>query len=393
MAEGDSRVGVFVCTCGGSVGLTMAVRDVERRARDLPGVAYVETMEYACHAESRKRISQMIDEQKLGRLVVAACSPLLYLREFQETAAEGGVPVCMIEQVNIREQCAWVHSRAPKEATEKAQRMVAMGVAKVLNATPGEIGTSASVKPEACSGCGVCEATCRVSAIKMVPDPQRPGKRVAVVQPKVCEGCGACVAACPSAAMDQACFSNTEIAAQIDAATPPVTREEEGFPNVVVFTCHWCSYAAADLAGIKRLQLPNGFESVRTMCSARIDPEWVMRALSRGADGVLILAGKPGRCHYEVGSIRTNRRMALLKSVIKQLGFDEGRFGTEFVDSDEAEEYQRKIEEFVARIKEIGPNPLRIPEPTRTTVDYQFQGVPKSASEYLKGETFTKDSG
>ncbi|MDD1771000.1 MAG: hydrogenase iron-sulfur subunit, partial [Methanomassiliicoccales archaeon] len=246
-------------------------------------------------------------------------------------------------------------------------------------------------RPEACSGCGVCEATCRVSAIKMIADPLRPGKRVAMVQPKICEGCGACVAACPSAAMDQACFSNSEIAAQIDAATPPVTREEENFPNIVVFTCHWCSYAAADLAGIKRLQIPLGFESIRTMCSARVDPEWVMRALSRGADGVLILAGKPGRCHYEVGSIRTNRRMVLLKSVIRQLGFDEGRFSTVFVDSDEAGSYQRSSEEFVTSVKEIGPSPLRIPEPSRQTVDFQFAGVPKSAAGYVSSEIDTRN--
>ena len=383
-------MGVFVCTCGGSIGLTVNPKDVSRAAREMPEVAHVETMEYACHIESRKRISQVIKEQKLDRLVVAACSPHLYLREFQEAGAESGVQGCRVDLVNIREQCAWVHSRAPKEATEKAQRLVAMGVAKVSKATAEEVGAMSSVKPEACSGCGVCEATCRVSAIKMVADPQRPGKRVAVVQPKICEGCGACVAACPSAAMDQACFSNAEIAAQIDAATPPVSREEENFPNVVVFTCHWCSYAAADLAGIKRLQLPTGFQAIRTMCSARVDPEWVMRALSRGADGVLILAGKPGRCHYEVGSIRTNRRMVLLKSVIKQLGFDDGRFSTVFVDSDEAESYQRAIEEFVAEVKEIGPNPLRVPEPNRQTVDFQFQGVPGSASDYVSEEIVTR---
>ncbi|HXZ24183.1 MAG TPA: hydrogenase iron-sulfur subunit, partial [Methanomassiliicoccales archaeon] len=191
---------------------------------------------------------------------------------------------------------------------------------------------------------------------------------------------GACVAACPAAAMDQACFSNEEIGAMIDAATRPVASEEENFPNVLVFTCHWCSYAAGDLAGIKRLQLPDGFITIRTMCSARVDPEWVMRALSRGADGVLILAGKPGRCHYEVGSIRTNRRMTLLKSVITQLGFDESRFLTVYVDSDEAELYQKTISEFLTKIKEVGPNPLRIPEKQEfKTVDYQFAGVPESA--------------
>jgi coenzyme F420-reducing hydrogenase delta subunit/ferredoxin len=381
MTGGVSKVGVFLCNCGGNIGLTVDMREVSRAANDLDEVSYVETMEYACHAESRSRMALMARKKGLDRMVVAACSPHLYLREFQEAGADGGIPVCMIDLVNIREQCAWVHSKEQKEATEKAKRLVAMGVAKVVSATPAEVGTFSSVNTEACSGCGICEATCRVSAIKMVPDPERPGKRVAQVQQSTCEGCGACVAACPSAAMDQACFSNAEISAQIDAATPPVESEAEGFPNVLVFACHWCSYAAGDLAGVKRLQIQTGFESIRTMCSARVDPEWVMRALSRGADGVLILAGKPGRCHYEVGSVRTNRRMMLLKTVIRQLGFDEARFATVFVDSDQAEEYRRAIEEFMARIREAGPNPMRIPEPTRKTADYQF----RESSEDAKG--------
>ncbi len=374
------RMGVFVCSCGGSVGRTVSLNDLVEDARGLEGVAHVETVDYLCHKESRERIAKVIMQDKLDRAVIAACSPRLYLKEFQDAVANAGLAGCTLEMANIREQCAWVHSEEPSGATGKARDLVSMAAAKLMRVKTGEAGSIAMIKPELCSGCGVCEATCRVSAIKMVPDVGRPGKRVATVLPKVCEGCGACVAACPAAAMDQACFSNEEIAAQIDAATRPVTSEMENFPNVVVFTCHWCSYAAGDLAGFKRLQLPNGFRTIRTMCSARVDPEWVMRALSRGADGVLILAGKPGRCHYEVGSIRTNRRMTLLKSVIMQLGFDESRFRTVYVDSDEAELYQKTIAEFVAKIIETGPNPLRVPESQEfKTVDYQFAGVPESA--------------
>jgi hypothetical protein len=72
-----------------------------------------------------------------------------------------------------------------------------------------------------------------------------------------------------------------------------------GFPKVVVFSCHWCSYTAADTAGLKRMAMDPHFVVIRTMCSARVDPEWVLKALSKGADGVLVLAGHPGRCHIE----------------------------------------------------------------------------------------------
>jgi len=356
------------------------MKELEDHARALEGVVHVETVDYLCHPEARERMASVVRGDHLDRVVVAACSPRLYLKEFQDAVATVGLAGCMVEMANIREQCAWVHSEQPIGATRKAEDLVSMAAAKLARVKTGEGGSVSMVKPELCSGCGVCEATCRLSAIKMVPDVGRPGKRIATVLPKVCEGCGACVAACPAAAMDQACFSNEEIGAMIDAATMPVASEEENFPNVLVFTCHWCSYAAGDLAGIKRLQLPDGFRTIRTMCSARVDPEWVMRALSRGADGVLILAGKPGRCHYEVGSIRTNRRMTLLKSVITQLGFDESRFLTVYVDSDEAELYQKTISEFVTKINEVGPNPLRLPEKQEfKTVDYQFAGVPESA--------------
>jgi coenzyme F420-reducing hydrogenase delta subunit/ferredoxin len=370
-----NRTGVFLCTCHGAMALTMDITALQAKSKDLEGVVHVETAEFLCHRRSRDRISEVIRSERLDRIVIGACSPLLYLKEFEETAGKSGLLPSMVEMANLREQCSWIH-KDKKQASKKAEDLIAMAVAKLGRAKPSDEGTRVGVKDEVCSGCGVCQATCRVNAIKMLDIPGRPGHRLAAVNPSVCEGCGACVAACPSAAMDQARFSNAEVTAEIDSLTPPLGSEEEGFPNVVVFACHWCSYAAADLAGIKRLQISPEFRVIRTMCSARIDPEWVMKALSRGADGVLILAGKPGRCHYEVGSIRTNRRMSLLNAVIKQLGFDEHRFRTIFVDSDEPETFQRSVDDFIKLIKEIGPNPMRIPEPEEPqTVHLQFDSI------------------
>ena len=370
------RTGVFLCTCNGTVSITLDMKKLADDVRDIDGAQYVEVMDFLCHKGEREHISSKIKKERLDRVVIAACSPLLYLKEFEAAGVGAGLASNMVELTNIREQCSWIHSGDREEATRKALDLITMTAAKLSVAVPQEEGTRAIIKEEACSGCGVCQATCRVNAIKMVDIPEKPGHRVARVIPAVCEGCGACVAACPSAAMDQVRFSNLEISMEIDAMTPSVNSLRENFPNILVFTCHWCSYTAGDKAGLKRLQMPPHFRTIRTMCSSRVDPEWVMRALSRGVDGVLILAGKPGRCHYEVGSIRTNRRMALLKGVVQQLGFDDSRFKTIFVDSDEPELYQKLIEDFVIRIKAVGPNPMRIPEPLEPqTVPYQFQGV------------------
>lgn len=377
MSENDqsSRTGVFICTCGGTIPLTIDMGLLEAEAKGLGGVVHVSTVDFLCHPEERKQITEKIVTERLERIAVAACSPLLYGKEFREAAEQGKVKGCLMEMANIREQCAFIHGDR-EMATAKAATMISAAVAKLAATGPKESDNKAVAKPENCSGCGICLSTCRVSAVKLIDDPGRPGRKVAQVDPKMCEGCGACVAACPSAAMDQSCFSNLEVTAEIDALTPTRATEDEGFPNIVVFACNWCSYAAGDLAGLKRLQSQASFKVIRTMCSARVDPEWVMRALSRGADGVLILAGKPGRCHYEVGSIRTNRRMLLLKEVIHQLGFDQSRFRTAFVDSDQPELYQQEVEAFIERIKEIGPNPTRTPEPGERvySTDYQFGG-------------------
>ncbi|HXZ23471.1 MAG TPA: 4Fe-4S dicluster domain-containing protein, partial [Methanomassiliicoccales archaeon] len=201
------RTGVFICTCGGSIALTIEMKELEDYARALEGVVHVENVDYLCHPEARERIASVVRGDHLDRVVVAACSPRLYLKEFQDTVATVGLAGCMVEMANIREQCAWVHSEEPIGATRKAKDLVSMAAAKLARVKTGEGGSISMVKPELCSGCGVCEATCRLSAIKMVPDAGRPGKRIATVLPKVCEGCGACVAACPAAAMDQACFS------------------------------------------------------------------------------------------------------------------------------------------------------------------------------------------
>jgi heterodisulfide reductase subunit A-like polyferredoxin len=299
MSEKDpsSRTGVFLCSCGGTIPLTIDIGLLESEAKGMGGVVHTSTTDFLCHPDSRGQITKTVESEKLDRVVVAACSPLLYAKEFREAVEKGRVKGCLMEMANIREQCAFIHSDREK-ATAKAATLISMAVAKLGVTGQKESDNKAVVKPENCSGCGVCLSTCRVSAIKLIDDPGRPGRKVATVDSKMCEGCGACVAACPSAAMDQNCFSNQEVIAEIDALTPVRATEDEGFPNIVVFACNWCSYAAGDLAGIKRMQSQASFKVIRTMCSARVDPEWVMRALSRGADGVLILAGKPGRCHY-----------------------------------------------------------------------------------------------
>lgn len=130
-------------------------------------------------------------------------------------------------------------------------------------------------------------------------------------------------------------------------------------PKIVAFCCNWCSYAGADGAGVARLQMPPNFRIIRTMCSARVDPEFVLRSLSKGADGVIVLGCHPADCHYIGGNYRARRRIALLRLVLEQYGFDPKRLRLEWVSASEGEKFQKTLTEFVDTIKELGPTPLQ----------------------------------
>ncbi len=129
-------------------------------------------------------------------------------------------------------------------------------------------------------------------------------------------------------------------------------------PKIVSFCCNWCSYAGADGAGVARLQMPTNFRIIRTMCSARIDPEFVLRAFSKGADGVMILGCHPADCHYIGGNYRARRRISLLRIVLEQYGFDPRRLKLEWVSASESTKFQDTVTGFVNTIKELGPTPL-----------------------------------
>jgi F420-non-reducing hydrogenase iron-sulfur subunit len=133
---------------------------------------------------------------------------------------------------------------------------------------------------------------------------------------------------------------------------------KEPDPKILVFCCNWCSYAGADLAGVSRLQMPPYFRTIRVMCSARVDPEFVLRAFQKGVDGVLVAGCHPADCHYIGGNYRTRRRIALLKMLIQQFGYDTDRLRLEWVSAGEGEKFQKTIIDFTNTIKELGPSPM-----------------------------------
>ena len=130
-------------------------------------------------------------------------------------------------------------------------------------------------------------------------------------------------------------------------------------PTILAFCCNWCSYAGADLAGVSRLQMPPNVHVIRVMCSASVKPEYVLKAISQGMDGVLVLGCHIGDCHYMTGNHRTAKRMPLVQKILKETGIDERRVRLDWVSAAEGEKFQKVVTDFVKDIAQLGPNPMR----------------------------------
>jgi F420-non-reducing hydrogenase iron-sulfur subunit len=114
-------------------------------------------------------------------------------------------------------------------------------------------------------------------------------------------------------------------------------------PKIIAFCCNWCSYAAADLAGISRMQYPGSIRIIRVMCSGMVHPEMVLHALNKGADGVMIIGCHLGECHYIKGNEMALARAEVIADTLEDLGYESERFQLTWVSSAEPE---RLVEAF-----------------------------------------------
>jgi F420-non-reducing hydrogenase iron-sulfur subunit len=126
-------------------------------------------------------------------------------------------------------------------------------------------------------------------------------------------------------------------------------------PVIVGFLCNWCSYRAADLAGTSRMKMPANVRDIRIMCTGRLDPAFVLKALSEGADGVLIMGCHPGQCHYVEGNYKAMRRIALLKRTLRQFGLEDERVRLEWASAAEGPKFAATVAEMTETIRNLGP--------------------------------------
>ncbi|MGC9965677.1 MAG: hydrogenase iron-sulfur subunit [Syntrophobacteraceae bacterium] len=140
-------------------------------------------------------------------------------------------------------------------------------------------------------------------------------------------------------------------------------------PKILAFTCNWCAYAAADLAGTARVQYPANLRIIRVMCSGMVHPGLVIEAFECGADGVLLMGCHPGECHYQDGNEKAKARSVVIEEVLLLMGLDPGRFRLVWCASAEAERFAGIVRETWEALRAMGPS-----------------GYPKKASIYSKSE-------
>ena len=161
--------------------------------------------------------------------------------------------------------------------------------------------------------------------------------------------------------------------AEIGAVSPPAATWE---PRIVAFFCNWCTYTAADLAGVSRMKHAPNVRIIRVMCSGRVDPQFVLEAFAKGADGVLIGGCHIGDCHYVEGNYKAVRRVQMLRRILQGLGIEGDRFRLEWISASEGEKVKLVINDMVERIRALGPLglPQRFQEWDRELESLQAEG-------------------
>jgi F420-non-reducing hydrogenase iron-sulfur subunit len=126
-------------------------------------------------------------------------------------------------------------------------------------------------------------------------------------------------------------------------------------PVIIGFTCNWCSYRAADMAGMGRMKYPANIRLIRLMCSGRLDPTFVLKAFASGADGVLVTGCHPGDCHYIEQNYKALRRFILMQRTLEQMGIEPGRLKLIWASAAEGAKFTEEVIKIVEEVRLLGP--------------------------------------
>jgi F420-non-reducing hydrogenase iron-sulfur subunit len=150
-----------------------------------------------------------------------------------------------------------------------------------------------------------------------------------------------------------------EAAAEATDQAPKKPVDPDFEPEIIVFACHYCAYAAADLAGSMRLQYPTNIRMIKLPCTGKIEVIHLLKAIEAGADGVYAAGCLEGECHYLKGNLWARKRIDHVKTLLEELGIEPERVEMYNMSSAMGAKFAEVATEFTQRIKELGPNPVK----------------------------------
>jgi F420-non-reducing hydrogenase iron-sulfur subunit len=130
-------------------------------------------------------------------------------------------------------------------------------------------------------------------------------------------------------------------------------------PTIVAFCCHYCAYAAADLAGSSRLQYPPNVRIIRTPCTGRLEIDYFMKAFENGADGVLVAGCEEGSCHFKEGNLLAKRRVNYTRDILAEAGLEAERLRMVNVSAASAQKFAEIVRDMVETVRKLGPARLK----------------------------------
>jgi F420-non-reducing hydrogenase iron-sulfur subunit len=130
-------------------------------------------------------------------------------------------------------------------------------------------------------------------------------------------------------------------------------------PKILALCCHYCAYAAGDLAGTMRAQYPPNVRVLRLPCTGKVDISYIMGAFEKGVDGVMVAGCLEGGCHFQEGNLRARKRVGLLRELMAEAGLESDRLEMFNLSSAEGQRFADIVQLMTDRIKGLGPGPLR----------------------------------
>ena len=228
--------------------------------------------------------------------------------------------------------------------------------------------TPARVDTATCFACGTCIEVCPYKAITRVesqvevPVPLAKGRTMTVqkehaqVNPNLCMSCGLCASSCLASCITLDGYTDTQVDEQARALnwSPgwSVQGGEGWSPHLLVFICNWSTRAEADMAYLD--SPPPGVRVLRVPCSGRVTPTFLVTALQKGIDGVMVIGCQPGECHYQHGNKVEQARLALTRNLLDLLGFEQERIRFAWMPTDSRRELAKLFEQMMSHVRELG---------------------------------------